>query len=319
MQEESIKDKQKFKSTRHAMDELPNYLSNYVDDDNQMLKPRLGRRESEPHSANISYIYDVLNTNFPEHRVIWDLHHYFYVENEKIDIQFDISFFLNLKIDYQLSSYNAEKFNKRVPDVAINILSKSTWHNDLLENVALCERLHIKYYIVYFSYEVSTKFYPPPFLRVYYLDENSRYKYKDLTKIMFDKGKLLDSTAKIQLSPDLPFDVALECITKKYDNKKPIYKIIFLKPNTEDQFLTEKEIEKQRADVEKKRADEEKQRADEEKKRADKEKQRADEEKKRADKEKQRADEEKKRAEMAEALVKKLKEKLGTQNQSKNS
>ncbi|MCF2140508.1 MAG: Uma2 family endonuclease [Candidatus Lokiarchaeota archaeon] len=315
MEEESANDANKFRSTRHALDEHLKYSSKDVDDDAQMLKPRLGRRESEPHSANISYIYDVLSTNFPEHRVIWDLHHYFYVADEKIDIQFDISFFLNLKIDYQLSSYKAEKFNNRVPDLIINILSKSTWHNDLLENVALCERLRIKYYIVFFSYEVSTKFYPPPFLRVYYLNENSRYQYKDLTKIMFDKGKLLDSTAKIQLSPDLPFDVALECITKKYDNKKPIYKIIFLKPNTEDQFLTEKEIEKQRADKEKKRADEEKRRADEEKRRADEEKRRADEEKRRADEEKRRADEEKKRAEKAEELVKKLKEKLEIQNQ----
>ena len=30
--------------------------------------PRLGRRESEPHSLNVSYIHDVLSVNFPQDR-----------------------------------------------------------------------------------------------------------------------------------------------------------------------------------------------------------------------------------------------------------
>jgi hypothetical protein len=60
--------------------------------------PRLGRRESEPHSSEITYIHDVLTANFPESRTVWDLHHYFTGEKpplkgKKIDIQFDISFF----------------------------------------------------------------------------------------------------------------------------------------------------------------------------------------------------------------------------------
>ncbi|MHA1765802.1 MAG: hypothetical protein ACTSVK_06020, partial [Promethearchaeota archaeon] len=42
-------------------------------------RPRLGRRESEPHSAEVSYLYDVLRTNFPDDRVMWDLHHYFQI------------------------------------------------------------------------------------------------------------------------------------------------------------------------------------------------------------------------------------------------
>ncbi|MGV9205049.1 MAG: hypothetical protein ACOC44_13640 [Promethearchaeia archaeon] len=66
-------------------------------------EPRLGRRESEPHSAEVTYIHDVLTSNFPESRTIWDLHHYFIgrkgpLKGQKIDIQFEISFFENLFI-----------------------------------------------------------------------------------------------------------------------------------------------------------------------------------------------------------------------------
>src|SRR5271157_3610046 len=39
--------------------------------------PRIGRRESEPHSAEVSYLHDVLEANFEGSRVFWDLHHYF--------------------------------------------------------------------------------------------------------------------------------------------------------------------------------------------------------------------------------------------------
>ncbi|NMC08243.1 MAG: hypothetical protein GYA24_23760, partial [Candidatus Lokiarchaeota archaeon] len=49
-------------------------------------QPRIGRRESEPHSAEISYLHDVLTVNFPQHHAIWDLHHYFTLENEEIDV-----------------------------------------------------------------------------------------------------------------------------------------------------------------------------------------------------------------------------------------
>ena len=56
-------------------------------------QPRIGRRESEPHSFEVSNLHDILTSNFPEHHALWDLHHYFKLEGEEIDIQFDISFF----------------------------------------------------------------------------------------------------------------------------------------------------------------------------------------------------------------------------------
>ncbi|WP_457559284.1 hypothetical protein [Candidatus Harpocratesius sp.] len=281
---DNISKEVKFISTRHTSNEKKESI---------ISVPRLGRRESEPHSENISYIHDILKTNFPEHRAIWDLHHYFYYNGEPINIQFDISFFLNLKIDNQLSSYHAEKYNNKVPDIVINVLSKSTWRKDLLENAVICENLGIKYYIVFFAYEVSPQFYPPPFLRVYHLNNKGKYESSDITEIMYDKGALINPKAKYHLENDLPFDVALERIQEKYDKDKDIFKIIFLRPNSTQKYLMEKEIEKERAD---------------------KEKQRADKEKERADKEKERADKEKERAEYAEKLVKELKEKLKQEN-----
>ena len=85
---------------------------------------RLGRRESEPHSEEVSYLHDVLETNFPNDRTMWDLHHYFIVGKEEIDFQLDISYFKGLDIPHTLSSYHAAKYGNRIPTLGINILSK---------------------------------------------------------------------------------------------------------------------------------------------------------------------------------------------------
>ena len=82
-------------------------------------KPRLGRRESEPHSNEVNYIYDVLSTNFLEHKTLWDLNHYFMgskgpIKGKKINIQFDISFFKDFNIPHTISSYDAHKYNGKI-------------------------------------------------------------------------------------------------------------------------------------------------------------------------------------------------------------
>ncbi len=106
-------------------------------------QPRLGRRESEPHSHEITYLYDALTHNYPNYRIIWDLHHYFSFQGERLDIQFDISFFMDLDIPitYDLSSYNAEKYGNKVPTLAINILSNSTYGKDLRETMNFVQAL----------------------------------------------------------------------------------------------------------------------------------------------------------------------------------
>ncbi|MHA1821864.1 MAG: hypothetical protein ACTSU2_13080 [Promethearchaeota archaeon] len=76
-----------FHSTRHDIEE---------EEEDPWLEnpPRLGRRESEPHSYEITRIYDILKTNFNDSRVTWDLYHYFNVDGDTLDIQFDVSFFI---------------------------------------------------------------------------------------------------------------------------------------------------------------------------------------------------------------------------------
>ncbi len=127
-QERTNSNGKSFVSTRHQDADADNF---------DPTTPRLGRRESEPHSVEISYLYDVIRTNFQEVRTVWDLHHYFKKGGLDIDIQFDISYFRDLKIPYTLSSYHADEFDNRGPNMAVNILSKSTWRSDLLEKVDL--------------------------------------------------------------------------------------------------------------------------------------------------------------------------------------
>ncbi len=61
-------------------------IKNAPVDDYVPTKPRLGRRESEPHAAEVSYLYEVLSSNFPADRTMWDLLHYFQLEGEELDL-----------------------------------------------------------------------------------------------------------------------------------------------------------------------------------------------------------------------------------------
>jgi len=78
-------------------------IKEYSSNEPEVEPPRLGRRESEPHSEEVCYMRNVLKDNYPDHRVLWDLHHYFYHDGEEIDIVFDISFFLEFKTDGPIS------------------------------------------------------------------------------------------------------------------------------------------------------------------------------------------------------------------------
>ncbi|MEX2718545.1 MAG: hypothetical protein Q6370_019775 [Candidatus Sigynarchaeota archaeon] len=151
-------------------------------------KPRLGRRESEPHSANISHVHDVLQTNFPSDRATWDLHHYFTFGNDEIDLQFDVSWFKGLRIDGTMSSYRAIEHGNRVPDLAINVLSKRTWHDDIGENADACRPIGIPVYVVFAPYHVASQMYKPPFLRVYLLVEGATHRVHELRRVTLREG-----------------------------------------------------------------------------------------------------------------------------------
>jgi len=262
-----------FKSTRHAAPpETPIHEP-----------PRLGRRESEPHSLGIHRIYDILSTNFPNDRVIIDLHHYFYLEGEKIDIQFDLTYFKNFKLAHTLSSYDSMKFDKKVPVMAINILSKSTYLKDLGYTRDLCQALKIPIYVLFSTHNISISLYKPPFLRVHILNEQGKYKEITIRGELYDEdGRILEKNI-IDTSQIVPFKLSLMKSELIHEDGSPNYYLVFLDPVTNKPFPTRSELEKARADKEKARADKEKARADKEKARADKEKARADKEKARAD------------------------------------
>lgn len=222
---------------------------------NNESQPRIGRRESEPHSIEVAYIHDVLTTNFSEHHCLLDLHHYFQLEDEEIDVQFDISFFLNFKLPHTLSSYRAIEYQNRIPDMAINILSKSTWRKDFSDNLEFVRMLKIPVYIVFTPFDVASRPYKAPFLRVYFLQPDGNYLFRDIRSVARKQNGLTDLQDFIDLDNYLPFLVGLIKLEKTHENWKPLFRLIF-KMKSDGKILQNKtEQEKQRADQEKQRAE----------------------------------------------------------------
>jgi Uma2 family endonuclease/uncharacterized coiled-coil protein SlyX len=230
------RNKRPFVSTRHR-DAPPDTF-----DPNE---PRLGRRDSEPHSAAITYLYDVLSTNFPNDRTMWDLHHYFKKKSVKIDIQFDISYFKGLKIPYELPSYRAKDFDNKVPTMAINILSVSTWRSDLSEKLDYCRLLEIPLYIVFPAYHVATKLYEPPFVRVYILQDSGDYQIREVRKVAVKSSGDWNTDAIIDVSNIVPFRIGLKKRERTFKDEETLYRLILLKPEKNELFLTENEKNKQ--------------------------------------------------------------------------
>ncbi|MHA1714663.1 MAG: hypothetical protein ACTSXP_03380 [Promethearchaeota archaeon] len=217
--------------------------------------PRLGRRESEPHAEEVTYLHDVLTTNFPDSRTLWDLHHYFRdKEGHEIDIIFDISFFLNWKLDGLLSSYRAEEFNNRIPDVVINILSKSTYRADLSEHKECCQQLGIPCYIVFVPFNMESCPYKPPFLRVYLLD-GEQYREVNVRSVALVEGTdLLNGNAIIDLGDRIPFRVGLLKRARLHFNGDSLYRLVLFEKSRDIPLLTELErLCKQVGEMEQKR------------------------------------------------------------------
>ncbi|NMC06502.1 MAG: hypothetical protein GYA24_14895 [Candidatus Lokiarchaeota archaeon] len=234
-------------------------------------QPRIGRRESEPHSTEITYIHDVLKTNFPQHHPLWDLHHYFEHEGEDIDVQFDISFFLNYSIPTTLSSYHAAEHGNRVPDLAINILSKSTWRSDFSENLEYARLLKIPVYAVFAPFDVATRPYQPPFARAYLLQGDGSYRFIDLRTAIPEARSSAPFPQQDQLDTGtlLPFNFGLVKLEKTHEKQKPLFRLVLIDKETSRMFLSKVELQERKIEQEKQRAEQEKQRAEQEKQRAE--------------------------------------------------
>ncbi|MHA1371454.1 MAG: hypothetical protein ACTSRA_17275, partial [Promethearchaeota archaeon] len=204
--------------------------------------PRLGRRESEPHSAEINYMHDVFTTNYPGGRVLWDLHHYFIVDGVKHDIQFDISFFKDFQLDKDLSSYDASKFGNKVPDLAINVLSKGTWRDDIGLHVDLCRVVGIPAYMIFLPYPVAGFPFSPPFLRIYFLQDDGNYGIRELRSLSLDRsgGLVLDNF--VDLSPVLYLKVGLIEKERVYYPDFREYRLVFLDEGTGEILKTKLEV-----------------------------------------------------------------------------
>ena len=198
-------------------------------------QPRLGRRESEPHSMEVTYLYDVLTTNFPEGRALWDLHHYFIpskgaLKGTRMDLQLDISFFKELDVPVALPSYDAIMHEGKIPDICINVLSKSTWRADLSEHVDACRDLSVPVYVVFSPYNIASKRYAPPFLRAYVLQEDGTYKEEELRSITVEEGGSIDDSKVIDISDNLPFRLGLMQLKKQFLGGAPLFRLILLDP-----------------------------------------------------------------------------------------
>jgi len=224
-------------------------------------QPRLGRRESEPHSIEITYIHDVLTTNFPKSRTIWDLHHYFigtkgFLKGKKIDVQFDVSFFKDFNLPRTLSSFDASKHEGRVPDVVINILSKSTWSKDLSETLDICKNLGIAVYVIFSPFKVASKIYQPPFLRAYILEQDGDYKQKDLRSVTLNDKMEFNEENIVDISDKIPFRLGLIKLNQEHDEGQPLFRLIFIDPSERKILLTREEKKVKEAEERAKQAEE---------------------------------------------------------------
>ncbi len=249
---EVTKERKRLKGTRHEKPVVEGVLPEGV--------PRLGRRESEPHSSEITYLYDVLTTNFPKDRVMWDLNHYFKWEGEIVNIQFDLSYFRNFSIPYDISSYKAERYGNRVPDMAVNILSKSTYNQDIGMHVERCRSIGIPVYVVINPYLPNPLELKSPFLRVYYRNKlDEPYQIHELRVPCAKEGDtdpVVDETKLIDVRADLlPFKLGIMQLKRQYEGSYPRYRMILVDRETHEILPTLAEKERKRAENEKRRAD----------------------------------------------------------------
>ena len=118
----------------------------------------------------------------------------------------------------------------KVPDIAFNVFSKSTWRADISENVESCKDLSILVYVVFSPYLMTSKRYAPPFLRAYILQEVSSYKQEELRAITIEEGGAIDETQVLDLDDKLPFRLGLMRLKQQFLGGKPLFRLILIDP-----------------------------------------------------------------------------------------
>ncbi len=236
--------------------------------------PRLGRREYEPHSHKINYLHDVLTTYFPDDRAFWDLHHYFDLEGNQIDLQFDISYFKGLIFLDQVSSFRSKGFDGRIPTMAINILSSSTYNTDLGLTAQTCQELGILVYVIFSDHIFEPKAVKAPFLKVIY-EEGGRYHMAELHEPFCTEEGNIDPSKLLDIRPDLlPFMFDIMELKDRYWKKGKqhrLYQLILIDRKTGEKLRTKAEMALEKAEEAKRRAQEAERRTEEAEKKAEEE------------------------------------------------
>jgi hypothetical protein len=183
-------------------------------------------------------------------------------KDDDYDIQYDISYFRGLSIEQEIPSYTAVEHGNRVPTMAVNVLSNSTWAVDLSDHVDKSRLLGIPLYVVFPAYHVATTTYKPPFLRAYNYQASTRqHAIHDLNQAIVkegedltrgpceDSGKLLDTCSIV------PFRIGLMERQVKVKGGLSAWRMILVHPTEPRILLTCAEQERARVEQEKAPAD----------------------------------------------------------------
>jgi len=222
--------------------------------------PRLGRRDSMPHTNHIEYIRSVLKKNFPNDTTISDLWHYFQVEMQEEKFIPDIAFYETFKLDRDLKSYKSIEHGNKIPLLIINMMSQSTWKNDVSEIVKKCLKVKIPFYIVYTMYSIKVDEYEPPFLRIYeYKEEKNDYEIIEIRRYAkYEESEMIEEK-NLYYNEKLPFRVGLEKILNIIEGERES-RILIVDKKELKKLLSEKECveyEKKKIEDEKKKIEDE--------------------------------------------------------------
>ena len=239
--------------------------------------PRLGRRDSLPHTNQIEYIGSVLKANFPNDTVLTDLWHYFQVGNYIEKFVPDIAFYKDFKLDNLIKSYKSIEHNNKIPLVVINMMSHSTWKNDVSEIVQKCLRVGIAFYIIYTMYSIDVEENNPPFLRIYeYNEERGEYDITEIREYAKYEEKEEIDESKIYSNERLPFRVGLEKTLGKSDGER-VSRLLIIDKKELKKLLSMEEIEIKKAKEAEYKAEEERKKVEEERKKAEEERKKREE------------------------------------------
>ncbi len=149
--------------------------------------------------------------------------------------------------------------------MAINILSASTYRNDLGIVLEQCQRIGIPVYVMFSDHLQTPSYVKAPMLKIYCKDGN-QYHTAEIHEVWCrEADDNVDPNKQLDIRPDLlPFKFGIMERKAKYmkDNVSPLYYLALVDRNSGKLLLTGRQLAEQRADEEKRRADEGKRRAD---------------------------------------------------------